>query len=259
MPYRSSTHKPHVLLLLAMIFALAVSAGAFGQNPARSPSDSVREFYKLMRDKKYREAFAMSIYKPAIDGLNKEEFDDLRSDFDKMAAVMPEKVDLTGEQISGEVATVFVRVKPDDAPEQAQPLSLIRINGNWIIGDKENQEIVKKAGKEFFFNARIDTHHGEVQSMLQRVTLAQVVYSQQHNGQYGNMAELITAGFLPKDLEGTESTGYSFHVVRSPDCKTWSATAEPAQYGRTGRLSFFLDQAGVRSGDAGGKPLVLKN
>jgi hypothetical protein len=95
--------------------------------------------------------------------------------------------------------------------------------------------------------------------MLQRVTLAQVVYSQQHNGQYGNMAELITAGFLPKDLEGTESTGYSFHVVRSPDCKTWSATAEPAQYGRTGRLSFFLDQSGVRSGDAGGKPLVLKN
>jgi hypothetical protein len=201
----------------------------------------------------------MSIYKPAIDGLNKEEFADLRSDFDKMAAVMPEKVDLTGEQISGEAATVFVRVKADDAPEQAQPLSLIRINGNWIVGDKENQEIVKKAGKEFFFNARIDTHHGEVQSMLQRVTLAQVVYSQQHNGQYGNMAELITAGFLPKDLEGTESTGYSFHVVRSPDCKTWSATAEPAQYGRTGRLSFFLDQSGVRSGDAGGKPLVLKN
>jgi len=272
MSYRSSSNKPHVLLLLAITFALAVSSatpgspggqlaggGAIGQNPGRSPSDTVREFYKLMRDKKFREAFAMSIYKPAIDGLSKSEFDDLRSDFDKMAAVMPEKVDLTGEQISGEAATVFVRVKADDAAEQAQPMSLIRVNGNWIIGDKENQEIVKKAGKEFFFNARIDTHHSEVQSMLQRITLAQVVYSQQHNGQYGNMAELITACLLPKDLEGTESTGYSFHVVRSPDGKTWTATAEPAQYGRTGRLSFFLDQSGVRSGDAGGKPLVLTN
>ena len=134
MPYRSSIHKPHVILLLATIFALAVSAVAIGQNPARSPSDTVREFYKLMRDKKFREAFDMSIYKPAIDGLNKEEFADLRSDFDKMAAVMPEKVDLTGEQISGEAATVFVRVKADDAAEQAQPMSLIRVNGNWIIG-----------------------------------------------------------------------------------------------------------------------------
>src|SRR5258705_13559004 len=89
MPYRSSIHKPHVRLLLAMIFALAVSSVTIGQNPARSPSDTVREFYRLMRDKKFREAFDMSIYRPAIDGLNKEEFDDLRSDFDKMAAVMP--------------------------------------------------------------------------------------------------------------------------------------------------------------------------
>jgi hypothetical protein len=213
----------------------------------------------MMREKRFREAFGMSIYKPAIEGLKPDEFEDLRPDFDKMAAAIPEKVNLTGEQISGESATVFVKVKEEDAAEQAQPLSLIRVNGIWIIGDKENEAIVKRAGKEFFFNARIDTHHGEVQNIFQRITLAQVVYSQQHNGQYGNLAELISAGLVPKDLEGTESTGYRFNVTRTVDGKTWNATAEPAQYGRSGRLSFFLDQAGVKSGDVGGKPLVVKN
>jgi len=48
-------------------------------------------------------------------------------------------------------------------------------------------------------------------------------------------------------------------VVRPADGKSWSATAEPAEYGRSGRLSFYLDASGVRSGDVGGKPLVVKN
>ena len=101
----------------------------------------------------------------------------------------------------------------------------------WIIGDKENQEIVKKAGKQFFFNARIDTHHDEVQAMLTRISLAQLVYSQQHNGLFADLAGLITAGLLPKDLEGTESTGYRFHVsarrhgVRQPSQHNMAAPA----------------------------------
>jgi hypothetical protein len=234
------------------------SAGA-AQSQQRSPTDTVREFYKTMREKKFRDAFAMSIYKPAIDGLSTEEFEDLRPDFDRMAAAIPEQVELSGEQISGDSATVFVKVKEEDAAEQAKPISLIRINGIWIIGDKENEAIVKKAGKEFFFNARIDTHHSEVQSMFQRIKLAQVIYSQQHAGQFGNMMELITAGLVPKDLEASDSTGYSFHINRSADGKSWYATAEPAQYGRSGKLSFYLDAAGVKSGDAGGKPLLVKN
>lgn len=95
--------------------------------------------------------------------------------------------------------------------------------------------------------------------MMTKITLAQVAYSQSHNGLFGNMAELITAGYLPKDLEGVESTGYRFQVVRPADGKSWYATAEPAQYGRTGLLSFYLDASGVRSADTGGKPVVVKN
>lgn len=224
--------------------------------PPRSPTDTVREFYKSMREKKFREAFALSIYRPAIEPLKPEEFDDLRPDFDKMAGVIPPEVTLTGEQISGDVATVFVKVKEGDKPEAPEPVMLIKDNGEWIIGDKQNQAIVRKAGKQFFFNARIDTHHDEVQVMMTRISLAELVYSQQHAGAFADLATLISAGLLPKDLEGVESTGYRFHVNAISGGKAWNASAEPAQYGRTGRLSFYMDAAGVRSGDVKGKPLT---
>ena len=208
-----------------------------------------------MRERKFREAFALSIYKPAIETLKPQEFEDLRPDFEKMAAAIPAQVDLGGEQVSGEVATVFVKVKDGDKPETAEPVVLMLVDGNWIIGDKENAAIVKKAGKQFFFNARIDTHHDEVQAMLTRVSLAELLYSQQHDGLFADLATLISLGLLPKDLEGTESTGYRFHVNAPAAGKTWNAAAEPAQYGRTGRLS-FTRCAGVRSSDVGGKPLT---
>jgi hypothetical protein len=245
-------------LCLAMLLTALAASPTYSQQ--RSPTDTVRDFYKAMRERKFREAFAMSIYKPAIEGLSQQEFDDLRADFEKMAAAIPEKVDLTGEQISGDAATVFVKVKESaDAQEQAEPISLIKIDGKWVVGDRENEAIVKKAGKEFFFSTRIETHHNEVQDLLKRITLAQTVYGQQHDGKFANLAELIAAGLLPKDLEGTDSTGYSFKVNRATDGKSWYATAEPAQYGRTGKLSFYLDAGGIRSGDAAGQPLVIKN
>ena len=130
------------------------------------------------------------------------------------------------------------------------------LDGVWVVGDRENYELVKKAGKKFFFDTRINVHHDEVQHMLTRVSLALLLYSQQHNGRFANLQTLIAAGLLPKDLEGHESTGYHFRINVSPDAKTWTAQAEPAAYGRSGRLSFFMDAAGVRSKDNGGKPLV---
>ncbi|MGI9166176.1 MAG: hypothetical protein ACR2G5_07300 [Pyrinomonadaceae bacterium] len=264
-PFRSPSSYALALIALCTCMTLSrqeVRAQNSSQTTAstdiansRSPSDTVREFYKAMREKRFREAFAMSIYKPAIEGLKPEEFEDLRPDFERIAAVMPDRVEINGEQLSADEATVFIKVKADEKPEQAEPVTLIRVDGNWIVGDKENQEIVKKAGKTFFFKARIDTHHSEVQAMLQRIAVAQLVYSQQHAGKFGNMATLISAALIPKDVEGTESTGYRFRITVSPDGRSWSAAAEPAKYGRSGRLSFFMDKSGVRSGDVSGKPL----
>jgi hypothetical protein len=244
------------VVMVALLVCLAAVPVMSQQPPPRSPSDTVREFYKAMREKRFREAFSMSIYKPAIDPLKPQEFEDLRPDFERVAAVMSEQVNIGGEQVSGDIATVFVKVKEGDAPEQTEPVTLILVDGAWIIGDKENQAIVKKAGKQFFFNARINAHHNDVQDMFTRISLAQLLYSQQHNGLFGDLATLISLGLLPKDLESTESTGYRFHVNAPAGGKTWNAAAEPAQYGRSGRLSFYMDATGVRSSDTGGKPLA---
>jgi hypothetical protein len=245
-----------------LFLALLVTATSVAQAQQRTPTETTREFYRMMREKKYREALAMSIYRPAVEGLTAQEFEDLRPDFDKMAVAvadrLPQNIDISGEQISGDSATVFVKVLDADGKEKIEPVTLMKMDNAWVVGDKDSLELVKKAGKKFFFEARITAHHNDVQDMMTRISLAQVVYAQGHNGLFGNTAELIAAGVVPKDIEGVESTGYRFQVFKSADGKTWYATAEPAQYGRTGRLSFYLDASGVKSGDAGGKPLVVK-
>lgn len=248
-----------VTSFLFIVFMTTITVPALAQSPQLSPTETVREFYRRMREKKFREAFSLSIYKSAIEPLKPQEFEDLKPDFERVAVAVregiPPTLDITGEQISGDAATVFVKVLDAEGKQKIEPTSLIKVNGVWIVGDKENQELVNKAGKQFFFNARIDAHHNDVQDMLTRISLAQVIYSQQHNGQFGDLATLVAAGLVPKDLEGTESTGYRFRISVNPAAKTWSAAAEPVQYGRTGRLSFYLDAAGVRSSDMKGKPL----
>lgn len=252
---------------LALIFSGALVGLSANETPAqggaqtpasvqsRSPSATVREFYKAMRERRFREAFAMSIYKPAIEGLKSEEFAELQPDFEKMAATVPATIELNGEQISGDFATVFMKVPIADKVE-AQPVALIRVNGSWIIGDKPSQEIVEKSGRDFFFEARIETHQNDVLALLRRILVVQLAYNQQHNGVFADLPTLISLGLMPKDIEGTESTGYRFHITLGKDAKTYIAGAEPARYGRTGRLSFSIDQTGsIKSADNGGKPL----
>lgn len=250
--------RPLFLLTASLLlFISSISIESLAQNnPALTPTQTVREFYRLMRERHFREAFALSIYKPAIEGLSAEEFEELRPDFEKMAAAIPEKIDVNGEQVSGTIATVFVKIADADKAAEAEPVTLIRDGGAWIVGDSENQQIVKKAGKKFFFEARIETHHSEVQAMLQRISLAELAYASQHNNLYADLPALIKAGLVPKDIETPDTTGYRFHLVVTKDAKRWAAAAEPVQYGRSGRLSFVLDQEGIRSGDKGGKPLV---
>ncbi len=245
--------------LAVFVISLAVPAASAVQTTQRSPSETVREFYKAMRERRFRDAFSLSIYKPALDSLSKEEYEDLVPDFEKTAIAVseriPEKLDFTGEQVSADSATVFLKILDADGKEKLELATLIKINNVWILGDRENQELVKKAGKRFFFDARIDAHHNDVQDMLTRISLAEVVYGQQHEGKFADLPTLVSLGLIPKDIESTASTGYRFRITVSPDRKSWNAGAEPAQYGRTGRLSFFLDPTGVRSGDVGGKPL----
>ncbi len=251
-------------LLIALVSLTLISSGfvasvARGQSSPRTPSDTVREFYKALREKRFKEAWGVSIYAPALEGLKPQEYEDLRPDFERIAVAVsegiPANLEITGEQISGDTADVFVRLMDHEGKPKIEPVALMKMNGAWVVGKREDQELVKKAGKKFFFNARIDAHHDDVQDMFTRISLALLLYSQQHNGQFADIPTLISLGLIPKDLEGTETTGYRFKIKVAPGGKSWTATAEPAQYGRTGRLSFYMDAAGVRSADVGGKPL----
>lgn len=246
-----------LLLLLAALAlpGLAQTTVALAQTGrARTPSETVRQFYTALKEKRFRDALIISIYRPAIEGLTAAELEELRPDFEKMAAGA-EKVEVKGEQLSGETATVFVRMTDDPAEAPPAPVPLLKVDGQWIVGERSDYELVKKGGKDFFFTTRIEVHEGDVREMLQRIQLAQLAYSAQHNGAFADLPALINAGLVPKDLEGTESTGYRFTVRVAKDGKSYSVTAEPARYNRTGRLSFYLDQTGIRSADVGGKPL----
>ncbi len=261
MNYSTSSNRLRFLsTLIASLLLLTTSAGveAFAQNTqARTPTETVREFYKRMRERKYTDAFRLTIYTPALEGLSAEELEELRPDFERMAAAIPEKIEVSGEQTSGDIATVFVKIADSDKAAQAEPVTLIRDPSGWIVGDRESQAVVKQAGKKFFFEARIQTHHNEVQAMLQRISIVQLAYASQHNNLYADFPTLVTAGLLPKDIEAPESMGYRFRLTLAKDARSWTAGAEPTRYGRTGRFSFLLDQTGIRSADVGGKPLIL--
>ncbi|MDQ3653441.1 MAG: hypothetical protein M3458_24780 [Acidobacteriota bacterium] len=224
---------------------------------APTPSDVVREFYRAWREKRFRDAFMMSIHRPAIESLSAEEYEDLRPDFERNAALMPFKVEISGEQISGDTATVFVRYveHAGDSPSDTVPVMLLGAGGTWIVGDRAEQEEVKKAGREFFFNARIEQHQRDVEAVLVRIANAQALYSVQHGGLCTDLRTLVAATPSLKDIETSDSTGYHFRINVSKNAKVCTAGAEPARYGRTGRLSFFMDQTGITKKDNEGKPL----
>ena len=248
------------LLLLAEMSggSLTVSAHPANTPPppqqARTPTQTVTEFYKALRARRFREAFALSIYKPAIEGLSAEEFAELQPEFENMAAVAPEKIEFGGEQISGDDATVFARVGGENAELTALPL--IRSSSGWIFGDRIDQELVLRDGKEFFPKARITVHHKQVEAVLFDIVKAQLVYSVQHGG--GKFADLPTLfktnPGLAEDTNSANPLGYKFQLALGKDGKSYKINAEPLRYGRTGLLSYYMDQTGMQKKDTGGKP-----
>lgn len=257
-PKRFSSRALSLALAAFLLFiSTAAARSVAAQNAqARTPTETVREFYKALREKRFREALMISVYRPAIEGLSAAEIEELRPDFEKMAAGA-EKIEVKGEQLSGETATVFVKMTDDTADAPPAPVPLLRLNGQWIVGEKSDYELVKQGGKDFFFKTRIEVHETDVKEMLQRIQLAEIAYGAQHNNTFADLPTLISAALLPKDLEGTESTGYRFNIKLLKDGKSYAVSAEPARYGRTGRLSFYMDQSGIKSADVGGKPLSV--
>lgn len=247
-----------IALLAATFYACA--QGVSAQNIQRSPSDVVREFYKAMREHRFKDAWSMTIYKPAVEGLTAEEMEDLRSTFEEQAAHVPEQVEITGEQIEGNAAKVFVKLPATESTPQvtSQPVTLINSGGAWIVGDEANQAIVNKAGRRYFLDAVIEVNQNAIEDFLKNLVGLEAVYALAHDGAFGDQKALVGAGLMSDDVVDPKSTGYSFHLTIATGSKSYVAGAEPVPYGHTGKLSFGMDHLGkIDKVDNGGKPLTV--
>ena len=245
-------HRLSFIVVLLAFTSMPVIAQA-----QKSPSDVVRDFYKAMRDHRFKDAWSMSVYKPAIEGLAADEMEDLRPFFEAQAAPIPEQIQIDGEKIAGNTAQVFVRLPPTDASPQltSKPVDLIKSNGDWIIGTQAEQETVKKAGGRYFLDAVIDINQDNMADILKRLIGMEAVYAQANNGAFGELKALVAAGLMSDEMIDPKLSGYAFRLTISG--KTYVATAEPAHYGRTGKLSYWMDQTGaIKSADNGGKPIA---
>lgn len=221
----------------------------------------VREFYKAMREHRFKDAWTLTIYKSAIDDLTKEEMEDLRPDFELKAAQVPPQIEITGERIQGNIATVFVKIPVSESSPQitSEPVNLLSSGGNWIIGTDVDLAEVKKKGRRFFLDALIEEHQIDVEDLLKRLIAVQLVYSQGHKGSLGDLPALIAANLIAKESGDPTAIGYNVRITIATDGKSYVATAEPTRYGRTGKLSFWMDHTGnIKKGDNGGKPLNPK-
>ncbi|HEY0173426.1 MAG TPA: hypothetical protein VGB98_20615 [Pyrinomonadaceae bacterium] len=217
-----------------------------------TPAQVVRAYYTALKESRVRDAMLMSILRPAVEALSPDELKEFEIDFARLAAAAPPDFEITGEQLSGEEATVFVRTG-EGKDLKVDPVNLIRERGSWVVGDREGAAEVRKQGKKFLFEQRIAAHEAEAEDMLKRIQAAELAYSLQNGGRFADLQTLVRAGYVPQDILGTETTGYRFTVTT--DGKSYSARAEPARHGHSGRLSFYMDGNGIQKKDAGGKPL----
>lgn len=218
-----------------------------------SPADTVRAFYRHLREKKVREAIFLTNLRPAIEGLTDTELKELQVDFESLAKEVPAEIQINGEIIAGDKATVTANLPDIEKKKmQIQEIKLRREGDVWIIQtvDGEAEKLVKKEGNKYFFAVRIEAHHENVREMFEQIMKAQMVYALQNNGIYADMAALIQNNFVAADVINSELSGYNYKIVLSPDKKKYTLTAEPSVYGKTGKLSFLAE------GEAGKNPAM---
>ncbi|HST51865.1 MAG TPA: hypothetical protein VLJ61_07630 [Pyrinomonadaceae bacterium] len=263
----TSTNLKLAALALCLFVSFANAAASHAQSKSKeksdattaqgagTPSDVVRAYYTALREGRVRDAMLMSVLRPAVEELSAADLAEYQPDFERIKQLAPTDFEITGEQISGDEATVFVKTGEEGKDLKVEPVNLIRDHGVWIVGDRANAAEVKKQGKKFFPEQRIAAHEEDAEDMLKRVQAAEIAYALQHGGIYGDLKSLVDAGFMPADILGSETTGYQFTVATPADRKSYTAHAEPARYNHTGRLSFYMDAGGIQKKDAGGKPV----
>jgi hypothetical protein len=237
-------------LLFTAISAALATSGVAAHAAQSTPSDTVRAFYTHLREQRYAEGFALSVYAGALAGLSEADFAELTPDFQATFSNIPAEIKIGGEQISGDTATVFA----DFGTGEMEQVALVKVGGRWLVGDRETLEQVQAEKGSFFFNARINTHHNEVFRLVKRIVAAQDFHFAQKKA-FGTAAELVAAQGLPGELKDGVVSGYNVAVNLTPDRTAYTVTAVPVRFGRTGKLSFFTDGGGIRAAENKGLPV----
>lgn len=241
----------------------AMPSGPSIEIKANSPADTVRVFYERLRDKQYIAAIKLTNLKPAVEGLTETEMKDLGVDFGELAASIPPQMPINGEIVSGDEATVTMKMPNEkDGKLETQEIRLRKDGNGWmmLVADADGEKAVRREGKNYFFSLRMEVHHREAQAMLERINKAQGIYALQNSGKFADLETLTSKGYVPADAKSSESTGYNYNIALSYDKSVYTTHAVPADYGKTGRLSFAMR---IRRGkdpellfkDNGGKPL----
>jgi hypothetical protein len=223
--------------------ATNASRGATIDIKPNSPADTVRAFYTALREKRFREAIFLTNLRPAIEGLTDAELKEFQVDFESIAKYVPAEIEINGEIVSGDRATVTAKLPNKDLDkEETQQIALRKEGDVWIIltVDESAETKIKREGKNYFAALRIESHQDDAREMLERVAKAQMAFAALNQGLYGDLDALIKAEFLPADIRSSESTGYNYAIELSSDRKKYSAAAVPAVYGKTGKLSFTV-------------------
>lgn len=240
------------LLTFLLIFLFCVESRAQEGQSKLSPADTVKEFYRLLREKKYREGFKLSVYAAAVENLTQEQLEELKVDFDAAFSEIPESIRVLGAQASGRSATVFIKSSPDQSDSTVEEVLLVKEGDYWLVGDDDTLKMVRELGSKFFFEIRIRVSEKNAQAQIERFIGSEKLYHAANRGVYGTVDDLINAQFW-QPSQRTIYSGYKFTVEISEDKKSFFVHAEPLEYNKSGRVSFYGDLTGVYRFDNGGK------
>ncbi len=222
----------------------SISKGSKIEFEANSPADTVRVFYKNLREKRFREALFLTNLRPAIEGLTDAELQELKVNFEDLAAQVPVQIEINGEIVAGEKATVTANLPDNETGKIGlQEIRLEKDTDVWVIltVDKKTEKLIKKEGKNYFFTLRLETFQEQAPKLLEKISKAQTVHAVQNNGAYTDLPTLFEKGLISQELLSAALTGYNFIAKPSGDGTRYFATATPVTYGKTGKISYILE------------------
>ena len=253
-------------LLLVFSSPSDVAAQTAAQT-ANTPTAVVSKFYQALLERRLRDALLMTNLRPAVEPLSAAEMLEFNQSLEPFAD-RASGVAATGEQVSGNLASVFVKgTDPKTNQPKLDEVKLRQENGAWtiLLGDAETEATVRREGKNYLPKVRLEASHTEVDLTLQDFMTAQLAYSLKNNGAYADLQTLVKERLMPVEILNPEIIGYKYRLQLSSDKKKYSVNAEPFVYGKTGKLSFLLDSAGkngsprIQNADKNGAPVTGKN